>query len=213
MRFFGRRRWSIGGISSMVDVVVLAGSIGHEPEWTSDTVRPLLPLPGSTLLESLLGRLQASLGGKTIVCANGRTQLIARHLEQHRRLAELPEMVEDRLPLGTAGCLKACESRIGSDTFFVAGGAVWLDDAPQWMLERHRSSGNDLTVFCTHDPGWSGASTQNHLRSAGIYCCKKSVLGHVRNTGFQDLKEQLVPALQRAGLRVGAVQLRGTTRR
>jgi exosortase len=46
------------------------------------------------------------------------------------------------------------------------------------------------------------------LKPAGIYCCEPAVLDFIRPESYQDLKEQLVPNLQGAGLRVGAVTLR-----
>jgi NDP-sugar pyrophosphorylase family protein len=63
-----------------------------------------------------------------------------------------------------------------------------------------------LTVFCTQD------SATDALVPVGVYCCEREALDCVRPTGYQDLKEQWVPALQEAGMRVGAVVLRGATR-
>jgi exosortase len=119
--------------------------------------------------------------------------------------------LEDKVPLGTAGCLKMCEPRLRGGTFFVSGGAVWLDDDPEWLLAEHRRSGNALTVFCTKDPYSPKTAGFDHLRPAGIYCCETAILEHIQGHRFQDIKEQLVPALQRAGLRVGCVRLRGNT--
>lgn len=193
----------------MVDSVVLAGSLGLEPSWTGGLIRPLLPLPGGVVLDHLLARLKR-LGGRTYICANGRTLLILNHFRRGG-LNFTPEVLEDKVPLGTAGCLKMCEPRLRAGTFFVSGGAVWLDDDPEWMLEQHRKSGNVLTVFCGKDPYSPGMAGLNHLRPAGIYCCETSILGHIQGQRFQDIKEQLVPALQREGLKVGSVRLRGNT--
>jgi exosortase len=183
-----------------------------EPGWTGGLIRPLLPLPDTTILDNLLARLQRSLGGSgALLCANGRTQLIVDHLQKRATGLAAPRVLEDKVPLGTAGCVKLCEPEIRSSTFFVAGAAVWLDDDPRWMLEQHRGTGNVMTVFCTkegHMPGLGGSS---RMRPAGIYCCEAEVLRHISPGRFQDIKEQLVPALQRAGLRVGAVCLRGRT--
>ncbi|MFQ5591523.1 MAG: exosortase, partial [Phycisphaerae bacterium] len=52
---------------------------------------------------------------------------------------------------------------------------------------------------------------RRRLVPAGIYCCDRSVLGYIPPKGYFDLKEQLVPALRKAGLRVGAVLLPGQT--
>lgn len=194
-----------------MDSVILAGSVGREAAWSRGIPRPLLPIAGTTLLEALVAKLDATFGGACTICANGRPNPIAQHIKMTGSFTTQPGFFEDSVPLGTAGCLKACETRIQSETVFLSGGAVWLEDDPRWMLEQHRADENALTVFCTRDPGWIGTETENHLRPAGIYCCNRIVLDHIRPTGYHDLKEQLVPALRRAGLRVGAVTLRGRT--
>jgi NDP-sugar pyrophosphorylase family protein len=79
------------------------------------------------------------------------------------------------------------------------------------MLEQHGRHGNALTVFCTRDPEIGGLRRESLLRPAGVYCCDPAVLGLINAVGYQDLKEQLIPALLKAGLRVGAVTLEGST--
>jgi exosortase len=171
----------------------------------------LLPLPRQTLIESLISRFDFESAGTCVICSNDHIRQLIHRVRTIKPRHLTVGFLEDGIPLGTAGCLKACESRTQSDTIMLAGGAVWLEDDPRWMVEEHRRQGNALTVFCTRHAGWAGSGLQNHLRPAGLFCCERSVLEHIRPTGFQDLKEQLVPALHRAGLRVGAVPLRADT--
>jgi exosortase len=159
----------------------------------------------------LISRFDFESAGTCVICSNGHTRQLIHRIRTVKPRHLTVGFLEDGIPLGTAGCLKACESRTQSDTIMLAGGAVWLEDDPRWMVDEHRRQGNALTVFCTRHSGWAGSGMQNHLRPAGLYCCERSVLEHIRPTGFQDLKEQLVPALHRAGLRVGAVPLRADT--
>ena len=192
-----------------MDWVVLAGTAGDETTWARAVPRQLLPLPGTTLLESLLARLRAASmeGESCTICLNRHADLIGPRLQRFHSPTFDISIQEDSLPLGTAGCLKSCEERLTGGTIFLTGGSVWLEDDPRWMLEQHRAHGNALTVFCTQDTSFSNGGQRRLLRPAGIYCCEPTVLEHVRPLGYQDLKEQLVPALQRAGLRVGAVSL------
>ncbi len=194
-----------------VDVVVLAGTVGHEAHWVRGVPRPALPLPGSTLIESLLGRLNRVFDGAFTVCANGQTGLIARHWTGEDPSRAGLGFHHDSFPRGSAGCLKDCESRMSGGSIFVAGGAVWLEDDPLWMVEQHRLEGNALTVFCTRDPAHRGSGAEAAIRPAGVYCCDPVVLKYIRPSGYQDLKEQLVPALREAGHRVGAVTLKEQT--
>jgi len=192
-----------------MDWVVLAGTAGDEATWARAVPRQLLPLPGTTLLESLLAHLRtASVEGENCtICLNRHADLIGPRVRRFHSPTFDISIQEDSLPLGTAGCLKSCEERLANGTIFLTGGSVWLEDDPRWMLEQHRAQGNVLTVFCTKDASFSNGRQRTLLRPAGIYCCEPTVLEHIRPLGYQDLKEQLVPALQRAGLRVGAVPL------
>lgn len=192
-----------------MDWVILAGTAGDEAPWARAAPRHLLPLPGTSLLESLLANLQSASSDRETctICVNGYTELVTHRTQRFQSPSFDIRIQEENLPLGTAGCLKSCEPRLGGDTVFLCGGSVWLEDDPCWMLEQHREQGNALTVFCTTDPSLSNGKHRTLLRPTGVYCCEPTVLEHIRPTGYQDLKEQLVPALQQAGLRVGAVPL------
>ena len=191
-----------------MDLVILAGTIGQDASWTHGCPRPLLPLAGTTLLERLLATFEHNDSAARAVCANGHADVIARHLAG-RNVGRGLMIVEDGVPRGTAGCLKACESLTGANTILLVGASVWFEDDPEWLLEQHRSSGNALTVFCASDAACAGSGFARALKPAGIYCCDRAALEYIRPTGYQDLKEQWVPVLREAGLRVGAVTLRG----
>ena len=191
-----------------MDLVILAGTIGQDASWTHGCPRPLLPLAGTTLLERLLATFEHNDSAARAVCANGHADVIARHLAG-RNVGRGLMIVEDGIPRGTAGCLKACESLTGANTILLVGASVWFEDDPEWLLEQHRSSGNALTVFCASDAACAGSGFARALKPAGIYCCDRAALEYIRPTGYQDLKEQWVLVLREAGLRVGAVTLRG----
>ena len=206
------RQSTPGRGSTRVDAVILAGSIGQDATWTGGCPRPLLPLPGSTLLHALVARLNQTAPASITVCAHGRTDLIANRLRNGAWMNGEPTILEDAIPRGTAGCLRACQSRFESDAILVVGGCVWLDDNPEWMIQQHRSRDNALTVFCSPDEHSPRIGQDSRLRPSGVCCCDRRALDLIRPQGYQDLKEQLIPALQDAGLRVGAVVLPGHTR-
>lgn len=195
-----------------MDWVILAGTVGHEVSWTRGLPRPLLPVPESTLLESLLDAFGRSSSGSCTICANGHTDLFTRHVKNNGNWSNKLRFVEDRIPRGAAGCLKACEKQLTGETIVVTGGSVWVEDDPAWMLERHRAEGNTLSVFCTQDTSKARPNAESLLTPSGIYFCEPKVLDFIRPEGYQDLKEQLIPALQKSGLRVGAITLQGKSR-
>lgn len=193
-----------------INAIVLAGAVGQEHSWTGGLPRPLLPLPGGSLVEALLGRLTTGLDGGRAICANGHTALLSESIGG--RTSGRIHYYEDRLPRGTAGCLKDCACRFDGDTFLVAGGAVWLEDDPAHIVAEHRRQGNALTVCCSGTRDAVQFGRHRALPPAGVYCCERSALEHVRDAGFQDIKEQLIPALREAGERVGVVVLSERTR-
>lgn len=192
-----------------VDSVILAGTVGNTPGWTCGLPKPLVPIPGGRLIDQLLERLM-SLQGATAVCANGNTDKIAAHLGEHQDINARIRLVADKLPRGTAGCLDECRALLGGDVFLVVSGGVFLDDDPKWMVAHHRSTGHAVTVFCRTATQANGA--ENRLKPAGLFVCDREVLDFIPDMGYLDLKEQLIPALQRAGRTIGAARLRGWTR-
>ncbi len=190
-----------------MDWVILAGTMGSEGKWTRGVPRALLPLPGTTLIDRLLDSYRQASDGTCTICANGHTKAIDARVSQAGGVGLRLGFFEDRLPRGTAGCLKACESRLTGETIFLIGAAVWIGDDPSELLKRHRDSNNALTVFCLPQDDTTATNRQSKMRPAGLYCCEPEVLKYVGTGGFQDLKEQLIPALKRAGLRVGALPL------
>ncbi|MFQ5494077.1 MAG: sugar phosphate nucleotidyltransferase [Phycisphaerae bacterium] len=190
-----------------MDWVILAGTVGHEVPWTRGLPRPLLPLPQATLLDALMHKFRNSSPGSCTICANGHTELYTNYVLGEGRPDHGVGFFEDSIPRGPAGCLKACENRLTGAPILVIGGSVWLDDQPERMLAQHRAAGNTLTVFCTQEKNITPSRSAALLKPAGVYCCEPEVLSYIQPEGYQDLKEQLIPALQRSGRRVGAVAL------
>jgi len=157
------------------------------------------------VLETLLRKLTLSLDGAITICANGNTDMLESHVLAGAVRPDTIRYYRDNMPRGTGGCIKAVAQAGGARTVFVSGGANWIEEDPQCMLAEHRAAGNALTVFCAErDPG----GDRHGLAPTGLYCVEPEVLPHIRDVGFQDLKEQVIPALKAAGLRVGAVVLR-----
>ena len=192
------------------DAVILAGTVGDTPGWTCGLPKSLVPIPGGRLIDQLLDRLVMSLQGGTAVCANGNADRIAAHLGERQEFNARIRLIADTLPRGTAGCLDECRELLGGDVFLVVSGGVWLDDDPKWMVAHHRSTGHVVTVFCRPATQVNGA--ERGLKPAGLFVCDREVLDFIPDMGYLDLKEQLIPALQRAGRTIGAAQLRGWTR-
>jgi len=156
-----------------------------------------------------LAAYRRSSDGSCTICANGQTELIDQHLKPDPRIGPTVGFFKDGLPIGPAGCLKACASRLTGRTILIVGASAWFEDDPEWMYEEHRASRNALTMFCKPVRPTRTKGGATFMQPTGIYYCEPSVLEFIGSRGYRDIKEQLIPALQRAGLRVGAVPLPG----
>lgn len=190
-----------------MDWVILAGDWADDTGWTKGLPRPLLPLPRGSVIEALLTKYHASSSGTCTVCANGLTHLVSQHLSSASVAGREIAFLEDKLPLGTAGCLKACEPRSTGASILVIGASVWLEDDPTRLLDAHRRAGNALTVFCTTRSGPAKDMGSSPLCPAGVFCVEPDVLRLIPTHGYQDMKEQLIPSAIRAGMRVGCIPL------
>jgi NDP-sugar pyrophosphorylase family protein len=197
--------------------VVLAGGqeYGQCP-LSRQAPRALWPLIDKPIIESVLAALQDVGIGEMAISANGRTHDIMDRLGTHPSPDVTVHYSEDPLPRGAAGCLKDCEQWLGSETFVVVPGAsllvgVSLAD----LIAQHRASGAALTVGAEPDAdgdaGFDAPTSGRHLalKPTGIYVCEPVVLEHIKTRGYQDMKEQLIPKLVQAGLKVRAVAIRG----
>lgn len=204
-------------VTGPTQVIILAGSPGRESRWTRGIPRPLLPLAKSSLIESLLARLNALESAEYVVCADGAGERISAHLKwasDERTENEIPRIAyhHDSRPRGSAGRLRDSLKNAEAGPILVLPGSLWLEDDPASLIERHRASGNVLTVFSTDD-GRGGKNGERVFSGpTTLYCCEPSVLEHIRERGCQDLAGDLIPALQRAGLAVGAAVLNSNTR-
>ncbi len=189
-----------------VDVVVLAGSVGVDSPWAGGTPRSLLPLIDDLVITRLIKHLSRSFTGSMIVCTSGGATRLRREVTSKLN-GEVPIIWhEDRLPMGTAGCIKACERELTNDHFLVVGGSVWLETDPRVFIEQHIRNDNALSIVSAPTKITTNGDAPQ-LRPLGIYCCHRNVLKHIRCDGFHDIKEQLVPTLIRSGEGVGTITI------
>ena len=146
------------------------------------------------------------------ISANGRTHTISERLGYHPAPDITIYYSEDAMPRGAAGCIKDCEAWLGSERFIVVHGtSLLLETDLAHLVAEHEKSGASLTVAATASPGAADdrLAALPHLKPAGIYVCEPDVFPFIKTKGYQDMKEQLIPRLTEAGLKVHAVPLAG----
>lgn len=191
--------------------VVLAGGqeFGQCP-LSRQAPRALWPLVDKPIIEHVLRELRRAGIGEMAISANGRTHDIADTLGTRIAPDIAIHYSEDHLPRGAAGCIKDCEEWLGNETFLVVNGASLLVGVDfKRLIEAHRKSGAAITVAAAADGEAGDANVAFALKPAGLYVCEPEVLRHIKSRGYQDMKEQLIPALIAAGLKVQATPFRG----
>jgi len=162
--------------------------------------RALWPLADKSVLQRLIEHI-ADQGIKSFVlCCEDDLEAVRRAVDIDRGLDVA--FIGQMLPRGTAGCIRDA-GRLGSDELLVVFHAGIL--APPdigMMLDAHHEADADMTIMFN-------PLTDNCLtpEPAQVYICESSVLEHIPQAGYCDIKEGLVGDLVRAGKKIRAVKL------
>jgi len=190
--------------SERLSAIVLAGT--HH--WSGSgferlAPRPLVPIALAPLISYPLRWLRRGGVTEATICANGTTPAIAAALAADSFDLDIA-YYQDATPRGAAGCVRDAGARTSADTLVVVDGtAIPTADLAE-ILEAHRSSGAAVTAVVQRE-----CSTVGPPSPAGVYVFERRVLEHVPATGFQDIKENLIPRLRHAQERVLAYESDG----
>lgn len=171
--------------------------------------RPLWPIAGKPLIGHVLGWLGEVGVNRTCVCGNGHTHDLLSAVGRKINDSIAIEYYEDRMPRGPAGCARDAAMRRGDARFLVVDGTVIPDIDLDAMLAAHIESGAALTVAVTRLPaGGSGASADG-VSPVGVYLFDRAALALVPPSGYQDIKESLIPKLVKEGMHIAAFEVDG----
>jgi NDP-sugar pyrophosphorylase family protein len=185
---------------SRVEGLLLAGGYPwSDAAFPSLLPRPLLPVALHPLVSYPLRWLRDAGVRQVTMCVNGPGAALRRILLREGFEEPFLRYHRDETPRGPAGCLRDATRGSEAETFVVADATLIptldLDD----VLTRHRETGAALTVVA-HCAG--GGRARDMATPTGIYVFDRRALDQVPDTGFHDIKENLVPKLYRSGERV-----------
>jgi NDP-sugar pyrophosphorylase family protein len=177
---------------------VLAGTY----QWTGSPFdeiqpRPLLPVALRPLIDYTIDWLDSAGVEQTIVCANGATAAIKNYLDSQNQLRLRLDYHADKSPRGAAGCIKDAAAQVSAKTLIVSDGTAIPRVEIAQLLEHHRRSGAAITIVVCRAAGREGHV--QGLEPTGTYAFERDVLDLVPATSFHDIKENLIPSVNRAG--------------
>jgi NDP-sugar pyrophosphorylase family protein len=189
--------------------VVLAGGYQWADSALGEVPRPLLPVAQRPLITYGLRWLSEAGIQRVTVCSNSGSAALRATLSQPGLgLDELDlDYYEDWTPRGPAGCVHDAALDHDTDDIVVTdGGSVPGFDLGALIAE-HRSSRAAVTIAVQR--GISAMGRPSLPTPTGVYVLARRVLASVPRSGFQDMKENLIPRLYRAGERVVSHVIRG----
>ncbi len=188
--------------SAEVSGIILAGvhSWGHGA-LEGMVCRPLLPVAGRPLIEHVITWLRREGISGAVVCANSDTGVLRGSLGDGKALGVSLAYYEDEMPRGPAGCARDAAGVVGGKVFVVAEGAIVPRVDLAKLLEAHHRREAALTVVMAESDS-TGERAGSMSEPAGIYLFSAAALEHVPATGYQDIKETLIPRLHAQGKRV-----------
>ena len=182
-----------------IKVVILAGNrdFGRCP-LASRLPMSLWPIAGKPAIEHMLVHLAEQGITQVTVCSNGDAQLLKESITPHNSI-EL-NFLDEALPVGTAGCVRDAAKGSTEELLIVFPAGIISPPDIDKILSEHNKADSDMTIIFNPSIDNNGSLHD----SAQIYVCQRSILEHIPNSGFCDIKESLIPEMLKAGKTIHA---------
>lgn len=184
--------------------VVLAGAyptLGRIP--SGSVPRPLLPVAQLPVISHVLHWLRDGGITRATVCANAASREVGPLVGDGSAVDMQIAHAEDFMPRGPAGCARDAALAYAADAFVVADATVIPNFELQDVIAAHRASGAAVTAVVHY-------ASRGHRHGScvaaptGIYVFSRRSFEAVPASGFQDIKEHLLPTLRKQRERVQA---------
>jgi NDP-sugar pyrophosphorylase family protein len=188
-----------------MQALILAGGEGRRmSELTAHVPKPLLYLPGGTVLEhqlALLARLPVS---HTFVLVHHR----AEDIEYALRLRGDVTVVRQRPPFTLMGALASADGHLG-EPFVVLHGDNYFSQQLDYLIAAGEALGWTPDATFVIDPGAGESDQAVRLASTGCYVLSPQLMPLVQSLRRGDALSVLTSALLRGGARIAEARLRG----
>ena len=159
---------------------------------------PLLPIANCPIISHTLKWFREGGIRSANICANSDTVALIQHLGDGESMDLLLDYYEDMMPRGPAGCVRDVIVNSDAVTFVVVEGTILPRIDIENLIRVHNSSNAILTVAATN-PNKAESQPTQALEPVGIYVFSRSVVEYILATGYQDIKETLIPDLYAKG--------------
>jgi mannose-1-phosphate guanylyltransferase len=185
--------------------VILAGVHRWQNSALEQIAPPaMMPVGDRTMAERIIEWIRSS-GLETVsMCANSDTPTLRGALGTGEKYGVALRYYEDLMPRGPAGCMRDA-SLDGPHEDLVVVDASILPCALdlQELIDAHARSQAILTVAATC-VSFPSTAKNTVSKPVGVYVVSRRALQFVPETGYQDIKQGLIPRLHAAGERVVA---------
>jgi len=185
-----------------IKVVILAGcrDFGCCP-LASQLPTALWPVLDKPAVVRLLEHIRRQGTKDAIICSNGDGSLLQRAISDCGDI-EL-KYLDEQLPAGTAGAIRDAVTGEANGLLVVLPASIICPPKIDALVKAHCDGKSDMTVMLNPNETDGGQMEQ----ACGIYVCNPSVLEHIPQAGYFDIKEGLIPEMLRAGKTIHTVTL------
>lgn len=193
-----------------------------------------VPVLNRPLIEHTVEFLEKN-GMREVIIAVSSEDIVAGRPEADQGAGVRIRYHREKIPRGTAGCLKDLESSIGEEPFLVLNGSLFIRNMElESFLQYHEQADSMLTIGIYReengrgptekilfDPDSSGkgfsiveSATHGRLpwRPSGVYLFDPSVFAFIDENQYMDIKEQLIPLLQQKSVNLSTYEIHGDYR-
>jgi dTDP-glucose pyrophosphorylase len=200
-------------------ILIMAGGAGKRL-WplTEHTPKPLLPVNSKPLLGHILSHAKSQGFQNVWVSTHYKADQVETFLDSSTPEGIKVNILREKEPLGTAGCLKSMKNRPDDKALFIMNGDILTKLDFKAMLDWHNVHGNILTVGCrqyTQQVPYGILQTDGQQLvgiqekpiacyniNAGIYLVEREALAYIPDNVYFDMPD-LIDALIGADRPVG----------
>ena len=195
-----------------IPVVIMAGGEGKRLRpLTSIIPKPLIPVNGKPMLETIIDEFYKSGFSSFVISVNYKKEFIKSYFAERGSLPYKITFVEEDKPLGTAGSLSLMRDLL-DNTFIVSNCDILVNADYSSVLKFHKIHENDITIIGAIQElrvpngvirlknetveGIDEKPEYHFIVNTGIYVLEPKILHLIPENQYYDMTELIITALK-----------------